>query len=306
MRYLLKFNERLGISLDIENQVKGYMTKIKNNPDKNHFNFLYQCDKGNFFFTLDIKDLPIGNEGSLSVESDDENKNGDIFIITISDRSDESTLLHEVKHIDFYLNQKKCFNNIYYKFLNKLDDLKDELKVNPTKLKEIFYVYDRNEFESKYHSYYKDFDNFLLDLIKNGYLKDKKIEPIDIKICFYSFLSKTEDKSWTWYTYVTNFKFTDYMHKKDINNLFLSLIKDKNIELSGKDLIYSINLYKDVYKYLKNKIFKIFKIDKIKKEDQDKIDKLVNYFESDIRKINKIYRKKMYRLIPLMIEKYVK
>jgi len=44
MKYLKRFDERLGISQDMEQQVEGYMKTIRERPISKTFRLLYQCD----------------------------------------------------------------------------------------------------------------------------------------------------------------------------------------------------------------------------------------------------------------------
>ncbi len=93
-----KLNERLGISQDLEQQVEGYMKTIADRPQSNTFDLLYQCDLGNYRFKL-IIDTKLDNEGYFTGD------HGSIggMEIYLNDREDESTLLHEVKHLDYYV-----------------------------------------------------------------------------------------------------------------------------------------------------------------------------------------------------------
>lgn len=50
MKYLKTF-ERLGISDDLEQQVRKYMDKIEQEPTNNRFKFLYRNNKGHYYLT---------------------------------------------------------------------------------------------------------------------------------------------------------------------------------------------------------------------------------------------------------------
>jgi len=158
MKYLQRFDERLGISQDMEQQVEGYMKTIRERPISKVFKLLYQCDLGSYFFKLviDPKMEPNGYfTGSSTFVGDLE--------IHLKDREDESTLLHEVKHLDYYLRKKGRTKNIYDRMERSIP-ASDKTKVSQRTLgllEHIFYIYDENEFQSKYTSFYKSFDLFL-------------------------------------------------------------------------------------------------------------------------------------------------
>ena len=328
MKYLKTYNvfEKLGISNNVERATDLYFKTINDNPDKNNFSFKYKSDNGiEKEFTLRIIKTK-GQEGSFIISR---NK----LSIHLGDRNSKSTLLHEVKHLDYFIKSENCFNNLFYKSLSRLENLK---KNDPLRyVSEIFYVFDENEFQSKYHSYYIDFDKFIEDKIdklsKDNLDALKKIN-IDIDVnqlreatirvninnstilqYFYEFLTKSNDTSWTLYwnakrgltvtkgkgSVGANFKFEDFLDKDQINRLFYNYAYTKNLYPNEYNNLFT--LLRDNIKRSYKTIFK-----KYSEKDLIEIERNKKFFENEInRKVDKYY-KKMLRLVTLMCEKWVK
>lgn len=137
-----KLNEKLGISQDMEQQVDDYMKTIRSKPISKVFKLLYKCDLGNYYFKLVI-DPKITSEGYFT--SDPSSITG--LEIHLKDRDDESTLLHEVKHLDYYLRKKGKTKTIYDRMERSVSN-SDKTKVSQRTLallEHIFYIYDENE-----------------------------------------------------------------------------------------------------------------------------------------------------------------
>ena len=142
MRYLKSFNERLGVNLDIDAQVDEYF-KCINNSDKKTFQFIYKNEKGEFPFTLYISNLN-GSSGNFAMDI----TTGEMSIYLRS-RTDHSTLLHEVKHLDFATRKRDYHKELLY-LANK--SLSGVGSLDPlSKITHIFYIFNDNEFQSKYH-----------------------------------------------------------------------------------------------------------------------------------------------------------
>ena len=155
-----KLNERLGIIQDMEKQVEDYIKTIKRKPISKVFNLVYSCDLGTYKFKL-IIDPKIDCKGYFN---DDTRGN---FSIYLANRSDEETLLHEVKHLDFNLRKKGKTRTPYSRSEKIISIEGKNAKVSKRTLElleHIFYVYDENEFQSKYHSFYKKFDILMSEL----------------------------------------------------------------------------------------------------------------------------------------------
>lgn len=290
MKYLRRFNERLGLATYIEEQSDYIIDMIKSDT-KNEYSLIFYDDFNNTkapFKLIIKKEKSI--KGSFGIEKG-------AMIIYLGDRTDSSTLLHEMKHLDFYLKKKNCFKDLYFKAEAALTSRLDPLNSSQKRIKmasQIFYVYNHNEFESKFHSYYKQFDNFLNK-------KNEKLESADIVKYYNEFLNSNTDKSWFWYYYPKKFTFDTFLSDSDLNQMFFYYLNDSN------KVSFSDNMFMSMYQLLKYDIKKFYKtkLNKYTPTEKAKINQLKKFFEKDIdRKIEK-YRKKMARIVTIMIEKYV-
>jgi hypothetical protein len=137
-----------------------------------------------------------------------------------------------------------------------------------------------------------DFDDFISKNIS------KNPTPGEIYTLFERFLATTNDNSWTWYVNDKEFKFEEYFTKDNINSLF---------RLISKTDFYK-DEYKNIFKYIKSIIKRAFKITfKIyTKEELLDIERTKKMYENQINKRLPIYRKKFFKLVPLMVDKWVK
>jgi hypothetical protein len=289
-----KIDERLGISQDMEQQVEGYMKTIRERPISKTFRLLYQCDLGNYFFKL-IIDPKIDSEGyftgsPISI--------GDLEI-HLKDREDESTLLHEVKHLDYYLRKKGRTKTIYDR-MERSVSTSDNTKVSERTLallEHIFYIYDENEFQSKYNSFYKSFDLFLSK-------QNKEFTTTEIKNLFFDFKKWTGDSVFIWYTQPDSdyiFSFERFVDKDELRVVFNSIISEHSRKtFKNPYLDFLSYLVADVKKNIKIK-FKLFS-----KKEKEEIEKVIKFFEKDITKRIQKYKKRMSRIVTLACEKYVK
>jgi len=288
-----KLNERLGISQDMEQQVEGYMKTIREKPISKFFRLLYKCDLGNYYFKLVI-DPNIDSEGyftgsPISI--------GDLEI-HLKDREDGSTLLHEVKHLDYYLRKKGKTKNIYDRMQRSISN-SDEKKVSKRTLRlleHIFYIYDENEFQSKYTSFYKEFDLFLSK-------QNKEFTTTEIRELFFDYKMWTKDRAFSWYTVDSNYNFTfdKFVDKGELRVVFNYIISEHSRRtFKNPYLDFLSYLVTDIKKNIKIR-FKLF----TGKEKQE-IEKVIKFFEKDINKRIQKYKKRMSRIITLACEKYVK
>jgi hypothetical protein len=288
-----KIDERLGISQDMEQQVEGYMKTIREKPISKVFKLLYQCDLGSYFFKL-IIDPKIDAEGYFTGSS---TFVGDLEI-HLKDREDESTLLHEVKHLDYYLRKKGRTKNIYDRMQRSISN-SDEKKVSKRTLgllEHIFYIYDENEFQSKYTSFYKSFDLFLSK-------QNKEFTTNEIRELFFDYKKWTEDTTFSWYTVTSDYDFTfdRFVDKDELRVVFNYIISEHSRRtFKNPYLDFLSYLVADIKKNIKIR-FKLF-TDKEKLE----IEKLIRFFEKDINKRIQKYKKRMSRIVTLACEKYVK
>lgn len=293
MKYLKRFDERLGISQDMEQQVEGYMKTIRERPISKVFKLLYQCDLGNYFFKLVI-DSNISSNGYFTGSP---TYIGDLEI-HLKDREDESTLLHEVKHLDYYLRKKGKTKNIYNRMERSVSD-SDKTKVSKRTLElleHIFYIYDENEFQSKYTSFYKSFDLFLSK-------QNKEFTTNEIRELFFDYKKWSDDTTFSWYTVDSNYNFTfdKFVDKDELRVVFNYIISEHSRRtFKNPYLDFLSYLAADIKKNIKIR-FKLF-TDKEKLE----IEKVIKFFEKDINKRIQKYKKRMSRILTLACEKYVK
>lgn len=288
-----KIDERLGISQDMEQQVEGYMKTIRERPISKVFKLLYQCDLGSYFFKLVI-DSKISSEGYFTGSS---TSIGDLEI-HLKDREDESTLLHEVKHLDYYLRKKGKTKNIYDRMQRSISN-SDEKKVSKETLlllEHIFYIYDENEFQSKYTSFYKSFDIFLSK-------QNKDFTTTEIRELFFDYKKWSDDPTFIWYTVDSNYNFTfdKFVDKDELRVVFNYIISEHSRRtFKNPYLDFLSYLVADIKKNIKIR-FKLF-TDKEKLE----IEKSIRFFEKDINKRIQKYKKRMSRIVTLACDKYVK
>jgi len=293
--------EALGIDKDIESQAQEIYKKIKHS-NKNEFSFILYETSGNYFFKLIIGKFDKTASGRFIIS--DDNKE---MTVLLKDRNDYSTLLHEMKHLSRAIKNKGShFNDFIYKTHKLISnmDLKDK---DPIKAqKQIFYVYDKDEFEAKYHGYYVDLDIYLKKIvdIKKQSPNDKSVSKDFIIDVIKGFLNTCDDMTYTWWVGYFNgekvskeFNFSNYLKESDINRLFY-LITKKDFKPG-----YSYtDMFKEIYFDLKN-ILKT-KMNIYSKEDKVLIQKYRKSFELEINKRKKVFSKKFYRLFSIMVDKY--
>lgn len=297
MKHLNRFNERLGIIKGMEEQVELYMKTIESKPISKIFKFFYHCDLGTYPFQLVI-DPSIDSRGYFT-ERDGK------FYIYINDKTDESTLLHEVKHLDYNLRNKGNTTNAYTKSKMAISLDGKQAKVTQRTLdmlEHIFYIYDENEFQSKYHSFYKDFDTLIsklkLDLDKKG--EPELLTTKGIRHIFYN-ERWWSDATFTWYVTKESkeFKFDDYVDEDELRIVFYYILMEQ------KRRTFS-NPYLDVFSFIANNIVKdikkFFKI--FTNKEKREIEKYITFFERDINKKLIKYRRRMSRIVTLVCEKY--
>ena len=301
MRHLKAFKvfEKLGINFDMEDQVDKYMNTILNSSELT-FNFLYKCNIGNRYFKVIIdKDLDCRGEFLP-----------DDMIIKLRDRNFRSTLLHEVKHLDYNMRVKGSLTDIYFRANNLTQKV-------PTieKFAFIFYSFTEDEFQAKYNSYYKDFDIHLS--------KMENVKSVDILSEFDRFLASHKDATWNWYFSTNEFKFRNYLTESQLKTLFKKVINpiidNKGGNYTSDILNYRSNnsddidlTYLSIYHMLTSywKKLKEFFLGKeaikMSSEDETKMNKNLKMLERNINFKKVKYRKRIERIITLMVDKYVK
>ena len=290
MRYIKLF-EKWGINKELEDLTDEYMTSIKNNPEQNDFNFVFYHELGNYLFKVKIKELGGKKEGNITydVAEVDGKKRTSNFVITLSDRNDKSTLLHELKHFDRIIRIGPDDGTIR-KSLKWVDFIDNDFNPN---IRSIFYLLNDDEFEAKYHGYYSQIDKYLSEnLIENPTRED-----VINQINFFLKLPST-DKSYTWWKNNLYFKLELLGDKKYVEKLFDLLI---NGEITPM-LIPSLNmreLFTSVKTYIRQKLGIKTKLEK------EQIQKAIIQIEKLINKNKEKYRKKFNRIYSIMVDKYV-
>lgn len=299
MKHLKRFNERLGVLSGLEEQVEEYMKEIEKKPTSNVFNFVYRCDLGNYNFKL-IIDTKLDRDGYFTGSAN----NTDLEIY-LKDRTDDATLFHEVKHLDFHIRKKGKTRTPYTKSQFAISQDGKNTKVSKKTLhtlEMVFYIYDENEFQSRFHGFYKNFDTLMSKLSIALEKQGKKLTTDLVKHIFYN--EKWDaDRSFSWYTPDEgyDFKFEKFVPKDELRLVFYYIIMEQ------KRKTFS-NIYLDFLSYkvhqMKKDIKTFFKIftDKEKQE----IEKYITYFEKDINRKIKKYKRRMSRIVTIACEKYVK
>jgi hypothetical protein len=290
MRYIKLF-EKWGINKELEDLTDEYMTSIKNNPKQNDFNFVLYHELGNYLFKLKIKELGGKTEGNITYDVDIVNgkKRTSNFLITLSDRNDKSTLLHELKHFDRIIRMGPDDGTIRksLKWVNFIDN-----DFNPG-IKSIFYLLNDDEFEAKYHGYYSKIDQYL----EKNLIENPTREDVINQINFYLKLPEC-DKSYTYWKNNVYLKFSKFGDEKYIEKLFDLLI---NGEITPM-IIPSLNmreLFTSVKTYIRQKLGIKTKLEK------QQIERAIDVIEKLVNKNKEKYRKKFNRIYSIMVDKYV-
>ncbi len=290
MRYIKLF-EKWGINKELEDLTDFYIKSIKKNPEKTEFDFVFYHELGNYFFKVKIEDLGNNKEGNITYEVEEINgkKRVSNYVITLSDRNDKSTLLHELKHFDRIVRMGPD-DSVIRKSLKWVDFIDNDF--NPG-IRSIFYLLNDDEFEAKYHGYYSNIDQYL----EKNLIKNPTREDVINQINFYLKLPTT-DQSYTWWKNNLYIKLEDFLDKKYIEKLFDLLI---NGEITPM-IIPSLNmreLFTSVKTYIKQKLGIKTKLEKEQiKKTIIRIEKLVNNNKEKIRK-------KFNRIYSIMVDKYV-
>ena len=290
MRYIKLF-EKWGINKDLEDLTDEYMTFIKEHPKKNDFNFVFYHELGNYVFKVKIDELEGRTEGNITYDVEEINgmQRCSNFEITLSDRNDKSTLLHELKHFDRIVRVGPD-KSITRKGLRVTDYLDNDF--NPG-IKSLFYLLNDDEFEAKYHGYYSKIDQYLeKNLVKNPTQEDV-INQINI------FLKKpTTDKSYTYWRNNMYLKFSKFGDKKYIEKVFDLLINGEITPMVIPSLDLR-ELFTSVKTYIRQKLGIKTKLEK------EKINQAIIFIEKVINKNKEKYRKKFNRIYSIMVDKYV-
>lgn len=280
----LKLFEAFGIDFNIESQVDNYFDKIKSEPNQSKFNFLFQNDRVNCYFDL-IIDPKLDSEGKFI-----EYKDGRLEV-RIKDRDDVSTLLHEVKHLDYRIKNKKLAQTVYYKAKEILNNYSN----TPSDLIVVFYVYDENESQSKYHGYYKEFKEYCKDKI------DSDSTFTQLKNLWPKYLLSCSDTTWCYYLVDQKFKFSNFISDKKLDNCLYQML-EAGVMKTPDIFKWSKNWITNNIKYIWHQVRT--KLGIYTKEERVEMDKLKKYFESTFQQRHERMKRKFTRMILLVAEQY--
>lgn len=295
--------EKLGISNDLEDQVESIYQEVNKpeNDKKEVFRFVYHNDIGSAFFKLQFgRDKPIYKDGPTLSESCEgyfcvsSVESGQIvaLTVTVDSKSNKSTLLHEVKHLDHSMRTKSWKNKEFIKTAKSKTDLMKQTQ-SVKSIGFILYSYDIDEFEAKYHGYYVDIDEGVSKIIKSM-PKEELTKKMVSDIAKYV-MKNFSDRTYTWWT-SGEIIISNYAIQSDINNIFYNIAKE------NPEGIMSVDLFKEISRNISN--FMRSKLNIYSNKDKELIKKTVQKFEKEINRRRKIFEKKFYRLITLMVDKY--
>jgi hypothetical protein len=292
MKYISLF-ESFGVDRNLESQSLEISNIIASDPSAKKFKFLYKNDLGEFPVWIIIDDSL--NQAGKFLNYKDKNNVSKKFEIYLRDGNDKGTIIHELKHMDHAIRNKK--RSIFAKassFIRNQENTK--LKTGQYSLEGVFYMYDIDEFEARLHNYYKDFDTYLSDKVTN----ETKLS--DIRQLFVNFFESYGDNSFLYYLD----KPDKFMLRKIIDERKLYSIINKMIE----DGVYD---NKNKYAFAKDTIIETFKkgikniiqnLGFYKKDRVREINRTIDYFDGLIKQRNIKFRRKVFNLITLMANKY--
>ena len=153
-------NEKFGISFNIEEECNRIFKIIQKNKKQKEYFFRYSNELGVFLIKIiHIPKLKI--EGYFQNKKDNNSKTYN-YIIGLKSLDDKSTLFHELKHLDYYIKNKNSNKEIIKKYYDNIDTKSKKYDY----VKEILYVFGENEFQSKYHDLYFNFNEYIKTLLK--------------------------------------------------------------------------------------------------------------------------------------------
>jgi hypothetical protein len=287
MKYI-KIFEKWGISKEVEDSAKYYVQQMLKEPNKKKYTFVYYSEKGDYNLDIIIDKFKDKNQYGEFTYSDDENSENKTsgYYIKITRRDDIKTLIHELKHFDRLLRKGPNTDMLSVGTI-KMDDLKLSDLV-----KQIFYLFNTDEYEARYHEYYYGIDKYLSENLKENPNSKDVISMINFYL-----ESVVSDKSYKLWKIDFNIDILRNSTKKE-------LIKVFNKILDNKPFLPRINFnnikgtYKALVRFIKSEIGM--------EVTPENFDKLVKKLNLQINRNREKFRKKFNRLYTIMIDKYVK
>jgi len=291
MRHLKLF-EKWGISSDIEEQASEFINFISK-KNENKFLLTYSNNKGNYFFYLIIDEFDDKNQkGNFhydTVKGSNEKIYPTNFEITIKNRDDYTTLLHELKHLD-RITRTGIDKNIINIGLHWSKKLKNKTKLNRD-LVSTFYTLNTDEFEAKYHSYYASIDKHLSNIFRDKTPNKDEVLQESIR-----YLKNQNDKSYTYWVDTAPIDLLELESKPNLLRLFNGFLNG-NVDSEFPKKIDSKTL-SQLIKFVRHKLNMISKV------DNDNFNKVKKIIESELNRNRIKFNKKFRRIFSLMIEKY--
>jgi hypothetical protein len=293
MKHILLF-EKWGVAGYLEEQVKEYIEKMSKEK-KDQYLFTLFTDKGNYCFYVVIDKFADKNQNGNFHYDIKKDPSGNLrtnnYIITITNREDYATLLHEVKHMDRLIKKDidKSVISIGHHWTKRLTQ---DTKVSK-KLLSTFYLLTNDEFEAKYHSYYVSLDNYL-----SKELKGKNPTSDDVMRAVTRFFKKvTDDFSYTWWTDKKNIDLLKLESKSNLIRIFNGFLKG---HVRGEEFPKTLdsNTLSQVGKFIKSRLGILNKV------DNDNFNKVKKILESELNRNKFNFNRKFRRLYTIMVDKY--
>jgi hypothetical protein len=283
MKYIKLF-EKWGINREVEDSAKYYIQQMLKDPFKNKYDFIYYLNDTKIIICIVIDKFKNTNQqGEFRYKLNKNNETSN-YVIQLERRDDISTLIHELKHFDRHIRK-----GIDYHILDKGNNEIQNLKVSDF-VRKIFYLFNTDEYEARYHEYCHDIDKYLSENLKeNPTSKD-----VILMINFY--LESVGDKTYKVWKIDFDINILEISTKKELIKIF-------NKILNNKPLIPRLNFndikgtYKDFVKFVKHKIGM--------EVTNDNFDKLAKTLNIKINQNRKKFAKKFDRIYSIMVDKYV-
>lgn len=306
MRYIKLFDS-LGINKDLELQAKKIYDIIVSKPEVNEFNFIYHHNKkGDFNFKVVVVDegdkWSLGDEGMFTNDfRKGENDNiwvdiGD-YKITIKNRDKFYVLLHEMKHMDYIINNpvinvdSLVYNSSKFVFNStNIGKFKDSKGLR--QIKAVFYLLNPNEFEAKFHGYYADIDKFIEKHIPDEPTPQYIVDLINIYL-----KAEDTDKSYTFWVGNNNYTMESFLNRDSLIKFYQYVYREND-----NNPFYSSSLedfFKRTRRYIKSLLGEYDTI------TEDDVDILIKKCNKIIAKNRVKFQKKFHRIYTIMVDKYM-
>jgi hypothetical protein len=281
----IKVFEKWGINQEVEDSAKYYVQQMLNEPNKNKYTFTYYSSKGDYDFDIIIykfKDKNKSGDFEYYHSNNSDNKTSD-YTIRITKRDDIGTLIHELKHFDRHLRK-----GINTDMLSVGTNIMHNMKTTK-QMQQIFYLFNIDEFEARYHEYYSEIDDYLSKNLKENPTNKEVVEMINY------YLKHIDNKTYLLWKIDFNIDILNNSNKKELIKLF-------NKILDNKPLLPIVNFndlkgtYKSLVRFIKSEIGM--------EVTPENFNKLVKKLNSQINKNKEKFNKKFNRLYSIMVDKY--